>query len=205
MATRQGRRYGAEKGIQRNKEEEPGQRRPNRSPGQSNANRVIPSPSENVGSSQMRDVQRIGTGMNPTGQSALTRSAQQQAAGRAILRTASRAGMGANILGAAAAGYESAKEESRSRLSAVDARESYKNIVGTGGSKDNLPGFKVSESKSTAAPKRAKAKEVSAYDIDPNAGAVREGPHSGISGETRESAMEDVNKHKWKGSYDYDD
>lgn len=205
MATRQGRRYGAEKGIQRNKEEELGQSRPNRSPGQSNANRVLPSPNENVGSSQMRDVERIGRGMNPTGQSALTRSAQQQAAGRAILRTATRVGMGANILGAAAAGYESAKEESRNRLSAVDARASYKELTGAGGSKDKLPGFKVSESKPAAAPKRAKAKEISAYDIDPNAGAVREGPHSGISGETRESAMEDVNKHKWKGSYDYDD
>lgn len=205
MATRRmGRRFGEEKGIQRNKDDEPGQR-PKRSPGQSNANRPFPSLREDVGASQRADIGRIKRGYNPTARGG-ARTQQIEAGKRALSRIVSRAG----LLGAAAtAGYEVgtaiAKQMDDDSLSKVDARESYKNIVGTSGSKDNLPGFKVAESKPSATPKRAKAKEVSAYDLDPNAGAVREGPHSGISGETRKAAMEDVNKHKWKGSYDHDD
>lgn len=103
MATsKTGVRFGEEKGVQRNKADEPKQNRPNRSPGQSNANRVLPSLKEDLVKSQSEDIKRVGKGLSPTGKGA-ARLSQQEAAGRAITRTASRA---AGAVGALAQGYE---------------------------------------------------------------------------------------------------
>lgn len=207
MATRQGKRYGVEKGIQRNKEEEIGQNKPNRSPGQSNANRLAPSLRENVGSSQMRDIGRIGRGMNPTGQSALTRSAQQQAGGRALMRTASRAGL---IGAAASAGYEIgsaiAADERGANLENVANRGKFESLMDRPVAAPKKAAKSVSMSdmpKPVAAPK-AKAK-TSAPKMEER--GVREGPNENISDDVRARAMasvaelEDVNKkNKWKGT-----
>lgn len=106
MATRQGPRFGEEKGVQRNKDNAAGDKRPNRSPGQSNANRVLPSLREDVKASQKADIERMKKGLSPDAKSALTRTAQQTAGGRAVLRTAGRAG---SLVGAALLGYEGAK------------------------------------------------------------------------------------------------
>jgi hypothetical protein len=90
MATHQGTIFGEDKPVQRNKESTGD--KPNRSPGESNAARLTPSVNEDLGKSLGKDIERIGKGMEPTGKSALTRSAQENAAGRAITRTAGRAG-----------------------------------------------------------------------------------------------------------------
>lgn len=196
MATNSG-RFGTGR-TQRNKDDELN-KPANRSPGQSNANSPFPSMRENVGASQAKDVERIGKGMNPTGQSSLTRSAQQNAGARAMTRTGVRGG----LLGAAASLGPVAKElgdmyvnkvtndlkSNRVELSA----ESKSRIAA--GELDNKP--EVTSAPSTSARKR---KEVS-YDN----GGVREGQNEGIQDSSRSAAMEDVNKHKWKGSIDYGD
>jgi hypothetical protein len=82
--------FGAEKGVQRNVDEQAGQRYANRSPGQSNAARAFPSLRENFETSVGRDMQRVGTGLSPTGTNDLTRTAQQRAGGRAATRLLSR-------------------------------------------------------------------------------------------------------------------
>lgn len=94
MATRKtSGRFGDEKGVQRNKDNSPDPYdKPNRSPGQSNANRARPSLLEDVRESQSRDTDRIKKAMMPTGKGA-ARTAQQEAGGRAVTRTASRAGL----------------------------------------------------------------------------------------------------------------
>lgn len=93
MATRvnTGRRHGEEKPVQRNKETKDFEK-PNRSPGQSNANRTLPSVKEDVGVSTRRDIERVQTGRNPTGRSALTQASQREAGMRAASRLAGRAG-----------------------------------------------------------------------------------------------------------------
>lgn len=91
MSTKQGRRYGEEKPVQRNVETKDPEK-PNRSPGQSNANRRMPSVKEDVGVSTRRDVERVQTGRNPTGRSALTQASQREAGVRAASRLAGRAG-----------------------------------------------------------------------------------------------------------------
>lgn len=112
MATKTGRRFGDEKGVQRNKESTGD--KPNRSPGESNANRTFPSVFEDIDKSQPKDIERIKKGLNPTnkegrelstsGKDKLLRSTQQEAAGRAITRTGTRAAyaQGAYELGYAA-------------------------------------------------------------------------------------------------------
>jgi hypothetical protein len=95
MATRRtSGRFGDEKGVQRNKESDtfPGAKS-NRSPGQSNANRALPSLNEDVVDSQRRDNQRIERGLMPTAEGGGGRKAQQDAGGRAVTRTGSRAGL----------------------------------------------------------------------------------------------------------------
>jgi hypothetical protein len=95
MATRRTTgRFGDEKGVQRNKDNDTFEgAKPNRSPGQSNANRARPSLNEDVVESQRRDNQRIGRGLMPTAQGGGGRKAQQEAGGRAVTRTGGRAGL----------------------------------------------------------------------------------------------------------------
>jgi hypothetical protein len=99
-------RYGENKPVQRNKDNVAGDKKPNRSPGQSNANRALPSLREDVRASQSRDAGRIVRGLDATGKGA-ARTSQQQAAARAITRTASRAGLAGAAL---ATGYQAGKE-----------------------------------------------------------------------------------------------
>jgi hypothetical protein len=109
MATRRtSGRFGDEKGVQRNKESDgfPGAK-PNRSPGQSNANRALPSLNEDVVESQRRDNQRIARGLMPTAEGAGGRKSQQDAGGRAVTRTGSRAGAAALAF---EAGYAAGRE-----------------------------------------------------------------------------------------------
>jgi len=208
MATRQGRRYGAEKGVQRNLDEQPGQSRANRSPGQSNANRLAPSLRENVVPSQTRDVERIGRGMNTTGRSALTRSAQQQAGGRALIRTAGRAGaVGAAAMAGYAVGSEIAESSQASKEKRVAERESFKDVMNRPESAPKQAAKKVSMSDMPKAATAPKAKAAASPAPKMQERGVREGPNENIKDDgTRERAMasvadlEDVNKkNKWKG------
>ena len=206
MATKQGKRFGVEKGIQRNKDEEPGQRKANRSPGQSNANRLAPSLRENVVPSQTRDVERIGRGMNTTGRSALTRSAQQQAGGRALIRTAGRAGaVGAAAMAGYAVGSEIAESSQASKEKRVAERESFKDVMNRPESAPKQAAKKVSMSDIPKAAPAPKAKAAAPAPKMQERG-VREGPNENIGDDTRARAMasvaklEDVNKkNKWKG------
>lgn len=101
-------RFGDELGVQRNLETT-NPRTPNRSPGQSNANRLAPSLREDVGASQAADLRRIGRGLEPTGTGA-AKSSQEEAAGRAIVRTTARAGL---VAGAGIAGVKAGEEINR--------------------------------------------------------------------------------------------
>ena len=197
MATKQGKRFGVEKGTQRNKDDELN-KPANRSPGRSNANSPFPSLREDIGASQRDDIGRMERGLSPTGKGG-AKTQQVEAGKRALSRTTVRGG----LLGAAASLGPVAKElgdmyvnkvtndlkSNRVELSA----ESKSRIAA--GELDKKP--EVTSAPSTSARKR---KEVS-YDN----GGVREGQNEGIQDSSRSAAMEDVNKHKWKGSIDYGD
>lgn len=127
MATRQGRIYGEDKPVQRNKSSTLPDK-PNRSPGESNAARLTPSVREDLGKSLGKDVERIGKGMEPTGKSALTRSAQQNAAGRAITRTAGRAGYAAAALEAGYGIGRAIDEETGAGKKTVESSEVLKAV-----------------------------------------------------------------------------
>lgn len=90
MATRQGRRFGEEKPVQRNVDNYGDY--VNRSPGQSNANRLAPSVREDFNTSTRRDAERVNRGFNKTATTAMGREAQQAAANRAAVRLLGRAG-----------------------------------------------------------------------------------------------------------------
>jgi len=86
-----------------NKPEVPGYRY--RSPGQTNARDLTPNLREDVGASQSADTQRIRRGLNADAASDSNRRKQQEAGGRAIMRTAGRAGLaGAALKGGYDAG-----------------------------------------------------------------------------------------------------
>lgn len=91
MATKQGKRFGEEKPVQRNVDVAP-EGKKNRSPGQSNANRLAPSVKEDVGVSTKRDVERVGRGINKTATTLRGKEAQRDAALRAASRLAVRGG-----------------------------------------------------------------------------------------------------------------
>jgi|APGre2960657373_1045057.scaffolds.fasta_scaffold00638_12 hypothetical protein len=78
-----------------------------RSPGQTNAKDVAPNLREDVAASQSADNERIKRGLDTSGTRAQNRSQVQNAAGRAITRTAGRAGL-AGL--AAEAGYAVGKK-----------------------------------------------------------------------------------------------
>jgi len=86
--------FGDDKPVQRNKESSvrPGDK-PNRSPGEDNAAKSRPSLVSDMGKSQSKDIERISKGMDTTPRRGI--ASQQNAAGRAILRTAGRANYGA--------------------------------------------------------------------------------------------------------------
>ena len=85
--------FGSNKPVQSDKPDNPNSDYRNRSPRESNAAKSRASLLEkDTGTAVRRDVQRVGTGLNPTGRSALTRAAQTEAAGRATTRLASRLG-----------------------------------------------------------------------------------------------------------------
>lgn len=196
MATRQGPRFGDEKGVQRNKEEQAGQSRANRSPTQSNAARALPSLKEDVSASQSRDTSRIGRGLSPTGQSALTRAAQQEAAGRAITRTTARAGLAGAAL---TAGYELGKALDEKTgigkkvVNAVlgEAKEKGPRVELSAYSKQRLSELKEDNKKETAKEK-APVKKAAVKDVEVKGEGVREGRNENIDEDTRKRAMESV-------------
>ena len=89
--------FGEDKPVQRNVES-PGFK--NRSPGQSNAAKALPSVLEDAGTSTKRDIERVGRGLNPTAKTQMGLQSQQQAAGRAVTRLTTRAGLLGASLGA---------------------------------------------------------------------------------------------------------
>ena len=89
--------FGEDKPVQRNVES-PGFK--NRSPGQSNAAKALPSVLEDAGPSTKRDIERVGRGLNPTAKTQMGLQSQQQAAGRAVSRLTTRAGLLGASLGA---------------------------------------------------------------------------------------------------------
>ena len=89
--------FGEDKPVQRNVES-PGFK--NRSPGQSNAAKALPSVLEDAGPSTKRDIERVGRGLNPTAKTQMGLQSQQQAAGRAVTRLTTRAGLLGASLGA---------------------------------------------------------------------------------------------------------
>lgn len=89
--------FGEDKPVQRNVES-PGFK--NRSPGQSNAAKALPSVLEDAGPSTKRDIERVGRGLNPTAKTQMGLQSQQQAAGRAVTRLTTRAGLLGTSLGA---------------------------------------------------------------------------------------------------------
>lgn len=89
--------FGEDKPVQRNVES-PGFK--NRSPGQSNAAKALPSVLEDAGPSTRRDIERVGRGLNPTAKTQMGLQSQQQAAGRAVTRLTTRAGLLGASLGA---------------------------------------------------------------------------------------------------------
>jgi len=92
--------FGEDKPVQRNVENRPAPAKPNRSPGQSNAARALPSVLEEAGPSTKRDIERVGRGLNPTAKTQMGLQSQQQAAGRAVSRLTTRAGLLGASLGA---------------------------------------------------------------------------------------------------------
>lgn len=89
--------FGEDKPVQRNVES-PGFK--NRSPGQSNAARAFPHPFEEAGISTKKDIQRVGKGLSPTATTPVGLESQRQAAGRAVTRLTTRAGLLGASLGA---------------------------------------------------------------------------------------------------------
>jgi len=69
--------------------------RPYRSPNQTNASSVFPHPLEDVIASQRADFGRMRRGLNAEGKTERGRLMQQEAGGRALTRTGSRAGLAA--------------------------------------------------------------------------------------------------------------
>jgi hypothetical protein len=100
---------------------------PYRSPNQTNAEDLTPNLLEDVGASQAADMRRVGRGLSPTAASPANRLRQQEAGGRATLRSLGRAG----LLGAAAeAGQAVGREIDRRNPEVGEAAE--KIIEGSG-------------------------------------------------------------------------
>jgi hypothetical protein len=92
-----------------------------RSPGQTNARDVTPNLREDVVESQRADAERIRKGLGADAAREYNRRLQQEAGGRAILRTAGRLGHAGTALGA---GYEAGRkldEETGAGKKLVDA------------------------------------------------------------------------------------
>jgi len=86
-----------------------------RSPRQTNANSVFPHPLEDAVASQRADFGRIGRGLSAEGRTERGRLMQQEAGGRALTRTGSRAGLAALAI--------EAGNEARKDMSAADKRK----------------------------------------------------------------------------------
>jgi hypothetical protein len=78
-----------------------------RSPERTNARDLTPNLEEDVVGSQRADLERIGRGLNPSAKREYNRRLQQEAGGRAVSRSLSRAGL---LSAAGMAGYDAGKE-----------------------------------------------------------------------------------------------
>ncbi len=78
-----------------------------RSPNQTNARDLTPNLEEDVVASQRADTERIGKGLKSPAEREYNRKMQQEAGGRALSRSLSRAGL---LSAAGMAGYDAGKE-----------------------------------------------------------------------------------------------
>lgn len=110
-----------------------------RSPRQTNASSVFPHPLEDTIASQRADFGRIGRGLSAEGRTERGRLMQQEAGGRALTRTGSRAGVAAL---AAEAGNElrKAKEEADEEKRASRASASRRTAAEVADTSDADPG-----------------------------------------------------------------
>jgi len=88
---------------------------PYRSPNQTSGESVFPHPLEDVIASQRADLGRMGRGLNAEGRTERGRLMQQEAGGRALTRTGSRAGLAALVI--------EAGNEARKNMSNADKRK----------------------------------------------------------------------------------
>jgi hypothetical protein len=191
-----------------------------RSPGQTNAKDATPNLREDVRASQRADAGKIRRGLNTADiANSANRGRAQEAAGRAITRTASRAGLAGAAL---AAGYDAGREldkatgVGRKVVDAVSGKSIDKLVNGSRGSvelsEDSKRRIKSGElaareqigdledkpkpttkpaAKVQSKPKPAPKRAPEAKSDD---GGIREGGHSGIDEDTRARAMASVRK-----------
>lgn len=97
---------------------------PYRSPNQTSGESVFPHPFEHAVASQRADLGRIGRGLNAEGKTARGRLMQQEAGGRALTRTGSRAGLAALAVEAgneARKSHEESSNAGKRKLAAAKA------------------------------------------------------------------------------------
>ena len=194
--------FGAEKGIQRNKNDVAGER-PNRSPGRSNANRMLPSLREDVIPSAKDDAKRIVKSVTPNDLTGASKIGVKKAGIRAASRMAGRAipavGAGLTAYDVTSAVIEGSKgkdnPENRlksykaAKAATTDMRKGRSAGVEAGAREEAMkskPEKKVEKSKpevKKAAPKKEEAMPKS---------SVREGRNANIDDETRKKAMASV-------------
>lgn len=217
-------RAGARLGVQRNKDDEPGQPRPNRSPRQSNANEPTPSLQEDFMRTQRADNERMNRGINPPNPRPQNVAQNISAGNRAEARTIGRtnrvggAAVGAYLLTKASMalaekagekGYQIGKgiaeKEQQSKVENIVNRGKFESLMNRPESTPKQAAKKVSMSDIPKAAPAPKAKAAAPAPKMQERG-VREGPNENIGDDTRARAMasvaklEDVNKkNKWKG------
>jgi hypothetical protein len=163
--------------------------------GTDNANRYLPDGAANVVKSQREDLARIKTGLNAAvnnPKNERVRLTQQEAAGRAITRTAGRAAV---VGGAGVAGYEGMK----SKLEREDAKKG-----SDAPKRSSAPTPAPAPKKSIVEPPKAAAKESNKKDdkkkekpkaskrFEAPKSSVREGKNENIDDDTRKRALASV-------------
>jgi len=94
-----------------------------RSPAQTNANSLLPHYREDVIASQRADIGRMGRGLNPSAASDRGRLMQQEAGGRALLRSGARAGIGALAIEGGNEARKAHEEYANEKMSKADKRK----------------------------------------------------------------------------------
>jgi hypothetical protein len=177
-----------------------------RSPDQTNAKSYLPHPKEDVMASQSADNARIKKGLDAPAERAYNRLQQQEAGGRAITRSAGRAGAAGVAL---EGGYELGKyidEKTGAGKKLVE-----KSGLGALAEKMATPKDKVElteESKARIAkgdldakPSKPSFKSKTRVEADTPEGSVRSGSNENISDDVRQRAMSYANSNNEESSY----